>query len=63
MSYPIYDITVIGAGSSGIIAISEILCYDFKLIAWVDPEFSCGKLPICENIPSNAKTNAYIKIA
>lgn len=35
----IFDISVIGAGAAGIIAISELLEKEKFKIAWIDPEF------------------------
>jgi pyruvate/2-oxoglutarate dehydrogenase complex dihydrolipoamide dehydrogenase (E3) component len=35
----LYDITVIGAGPAGIIAISEFLDVETLRIAWIDPQF------------------------
>lgn len=61
-SADLFDVAVIGAGPAGLAIISELLHQRPKLrIAWIDPEFECGRLSNYANVPSNTKVGLFLK--
>ena len=58
-----FQVTVIGAGSAGILTVSELLGNGYNRIAWIDPEFNGGALKNYTTIPSNTKVSIQLKTA
>ncbi|RMZ91144.1 hypothetical protein DV736_g1618, partial [Chaetothyriales sp. CBS 134916] len=56
--------TVIGAGPSGIAAVSNLLAQRVSRILWVDPFFSSGRLnKSYREVPSNTKVSLFLDFA
>lgn len=58
-----YEWAIIGAGPAGITTIGVLLDLGIpeNKIAWIDPEFKVGRLPIYNNVPANNQTIKFIE--
>ena len=56
-----FKFAVVGAGPSGLAAISVLLENDLYPILWVDRSFNGGRMPLYRNVPSNTKAKIFTR--